>query len=274
MTPPGHDEFIDLPGLFVLGALAPDDRARFEAHLRECPICAEEVRSLVPVVEGLARAVPLREPPASLRTRVLEAVGAGRRRPPAALPASAAVVFWSRVGWLAAAAALVAAIVLGYLAASRQERIVELEARLRDAMERLTTAERQVADARRASDEQTSASGVLAASDLARIDLAGQPAAPGARGRAFWSRSRGMVFNAVNLPPLPAGRTYQVWVLTSASPPISAGVFAPDASGSVRLVIKTPEDIPPPTRVAVTLEPAGGVPAPTGDMYLAGAVAP
>jgi hypothetical protein len=45
---------------------------------------------------------------------------------------------------------------------------------------------------------------------VARIDLAGQPAAPNASARAFWNRSHGLVFIGANLPQLPPGRTYQV----------------------------------------------------------------
>lgn len=270
--PPAHDDVRDLSGLYVVGALAPDDRARFEAHLRECDACAAEVRALVPVVEGLARAVPLHDPPARLRARVLGAVGAQTPNVARDEVTAAPRRLRLRSGWLAAAAAFVIAIGLGALALSRQQRIVELEARLQDLIGQLASSERQLAEVKRASDEQQlSAARVLSSPDLARIDLGGQPAAPGASGRAFWSRRSGMVFNASNLPPLPQGKTYQIWVLTAEPAPISAGVFEPDASGNARLVIKTPEDIPNPTRVAVTIEPAGGVPAPTGAMYLLGA---
>ena len=48
--------------------------------------------------------------------------------------------------------------------------------------------------------------------------------------------------------------------------------FAYEAGGSV--YFETPVDIPPPVAVAVTLEPAGGVPAPTGAMYLVGKPSP
>jgi hypothetical protein len=47
----------------------------------------------------------------------------------------------------------------------------------------------------------------LTADDLVPVDLAGQPAAPRALARAFWSRSRGLVFAGSKLPPLPPGRT-------------------------------------------------------------------
>jgi anti-sigma-K factor RskA len=47
-------------------------------------------------------------------------------------------------------------------------------------------------------------------------------------------------------------------------------LIAPDASGRSNGVFATPPDIDPPIAVAVTLEPAGGVPQPTGAFYLLG----
>jgi anti-sigma-K factor RskA len=53
---------------------------------------------------------------------------------------------------------------------------------------------------------------------------------------------------------------------------VSAGVFQPDANGSAQTVVQTPANVPMPVAMAVTIEPAGGVPAPTGDKYLVGLV--
>jgi anti-sigma-K factor RskA len=78
-----------------------------------------------------------------------------------------------------------------------------------------------------------------------------------------------MVFAANNLPPLPAGRTYQVW-LVAGGPPVSAGLVEPDESGRSIAIFRTPVDVTGPVTVAVTIEPAGGVPAPTGAFYLTG----
>src|SRR5262249_19323092 len=115
---------------------------------------------------------------------------------------------------------------------------------------------------------------VLAAPDLARIDLAGQPVAPAASARAFWSRSQGLVLTASNLPALPRDRVYQLWVLTGQPAPLSAGLLKPDNQGRVTAAFPMPSDIPTPVSVAVTLEPDGGVPAPTGEKYLVGTVGP
>ena len=112
---------------------------------------------------------------------------------------------------------------------------------------------------------------VLAAPDLQRIDLAGQPTAPQASARAFWSRSRGLVFTASNLPTPPAGKTYQLWVLTKQPAPISAGLFKPDSQRTgCRGLRHAAQNLPQPIGMAVTIEPEGGVPAPTGDKYLVG----
>ncbi|HTV01064.1 MAG TPA: anti-sigma factor, partial [Luteitalea sp.] len=110
---------------------------------------------------------------------------------------------------------------------------------------------------------------ILTAPDLRRVDLAGQPTAPGATARAFWSRAQGLVLTASRLPDLPRGRTYQLWVLTSGAP-VSAGLFKGDASGGATAVFDTPVSLPAPQGLAVSIEPDGGVPAPTGAIILVG----
>jgi len=59
-------------------------------------------------------------------------------------------------------------------------------------------------------------------------------------------------------------------VLTKEPAPISAGLFKPDPQGRVAVVFETPLDLRQPVGMAVTIEPNGGVPAPTGDKYLVG----
>jgi hypothetical protein len=175
----------------------------------------------------------------------------------------------SRIDWLPYAALFAVTVGLGGYSLSLRARVADLEVRLADATSRTLLATRALGDAQRVALQTQSTVDVLTAPDLARIDLAGQPTAPSARARALWSRQRGMVFTASNLPPLPAGRVYQVWVVT-ADARISAGLVMPDDSGRSTAVFATPPDIPKPAAVAVTLEPAGGVPQPTGAFYLLG----
>ena len=281
----GHDELREQTGLYFLGALTPAEQAAFEAHLATCDECAAEVRSLSFVARALGHAVPQSEPSPALRARVLASVGASptsgvaevRRQPAttsapdaAIVPNAAVVRTKSFVPWLAAAASLALAVALGAYAAMLRTRVSDLEVRLRQATLRADASEREIANARRTAFNTQLQVAVLAAPDLARIDLAGQPIAPQAFARAFWSRSRGLLFTASNLPAPPAGRTYQLWVLARQPAPISAGLLKPDANGRVNAVFETPPDLPQPTAMAVTIEPDGGVPAPTGDKYLVG----
>ena len=236
---------------YVLGALSTEERVGFEAHLLVCVECTLEVRALASVADALADTAPPLAPPERLRDRVMAQTtkpSTAALTPTARLPESDDV---SREGtrratltpWLLAAASL--AIALGLSAYS-------------------------VALRRAASDAETVVV-VLGASDLVRVELAGQPVAPSASARAFWSRSRGLVFTASNLPPLASGRTYQLWIVDGQTP-VGAGLLKPGADGIVHAVFTTPSDLAKAVAIAVTIEPDGGVPAPTGDKYLVGLV--
>jgi anti-sigma-K factor RskA len=259
-----HDEQA-LAAPYVLGALDPAERRAFEVHAAACPACQAEIRGFAPVAEALALAVPQRTPRGELRQRVLATISGA----PAGAAAPAEPVRARAFSWLPLAAAAVLAIGLGAYARTLHDRLSTVETRLRDAEARASAAERDTLQARRVADEAQAALQVLAAPDLTRIDLTGQAPAATATGRAMWSRARGMVFTTTNLPPPPAGRVYQVWVVT-AQAPVSAGVIAPDATGRATAFFSTPPDIGAPVAIAVTLEPAPGVPAPTGERYLVG----
>ena len=259
-----HDEQA-LAASYVLDALDAQDREAFEAHLETCDVCRGEVQSLRPVVDALGQAVPQVTPRPELRARVL--AGVTGVSPPVVRPVPARSA-WT--GWLPLAASLLVAAGLGLYARQLQGRLSTLETRLERAELRAAAAERDTLEARGVADDARRALSVVTSPDLARITLSGRPAAPGASANALWSRNRGMVFAVAGLPAAPSGRVYQVWVLT-AKVPVSAGLLSLDSSGRATAIFQTPVDILPPTGVAVTLEPAGGVPQPTGEMYLLGA---
>jgi anti-sigma factor ChrR (cupin superfamily) len=72
-----HDieELEQQAALYCLGALPTDEAKKFSQRLAaECPVCRAEVRECRQVLAALALGVPQVEPPASARTRLLEAV--------------------------------------------------------------------------------------------------------------------------------------------------------------------------------------------------------
>jgi len=278
---PEHDRLHEATGLYVLGALAPDERAEFERHAASCQECTNELRLLASVASALPFGATQVDPPPALRNRVLAAAGhpaAARSNVTTFTPRQVHTSLAAfRTGWLSAAALLLVAVSAGaYAWALRSDaqalraEIATLQGNLRDALARLDRSEQQATVAARNVAVAEGRLAVLLASDMTQVNLEGQPVAPRAAGRAFLSRSRGLVFTASALPPAPAGRIYQLWVVTARAP-VSAGLLDVDPSGSVAQQFPAPDlSGAAPAAVAVTLEPAGGVPAPTGDKYLVG----
>lgn len=266
-----HEELRENLEAWAIGALREPEAQELERHLLTCQGCAEIARGLSFVPLALQAGRPVEVPSAFTRTRLLSAIQADRpsiTSTPAERQASGAGI----AAWLAVAAALVLAAFLGWDGVRLRGRIAELTTELDQARAAVAASESRMAMIQQSADRSQSALAVLTAPDVARIDLAGQPDAPKASGRAYWSRARGMVFSAAALPPPPSGRAYQVWVVTTGPAPISAGLIEPDSGGGVSAVFATPPDIPQPVAVAVTVEPAGGVPAPTGPKVLVGTV--
>lgn len=72
----------------------------------------------------------------------------------------------------------------------------------------------------------------------------------------------------LKLPAPPAGKTWEAWVIRGQQP-LAAGISG-DRSGVVTLVLSQP--VRPGDAVALTLEDAGGVPAPRGAVVLQGRI--
>lgn len=69
-----------------------------------------------------------------------------------------------------------------------------------------------------------------------------------------------------NMPSLPAGRDYQLWVIDpNLKTPVSAGVFKVDTNGKVRLEFKPARPVQSAFKFAVTVEQEGGSALPTMD---------
>jgi anti-sigma-K factor RskA len=112
---------------------------------------------------------------------------------------------------------------------------------------------------------------VLAAKDTVVVSLAEQKQQPQGTARVLYNARRGMLVYNGTLPQAPADKSYQLWLVPTSGAPISAGVFE-SASGLTNHIIA---NIPPGTTAkafAVTLEPRGGKPAPTGPFVLVGPV--
>jgi len=101
------------------------------------------------------------------------------------------------------------------------------------------------------------------------ISLAGSAAAKSAGALLLYDPdSKKAFFYAFNMPPLVERKTYQLWAILDK--PVSAGTFTTDPGHKSRLVIRNIPELARATKFAVSLEPEGGRPQPTGEIYLVG----
>ena len=241
MTPPemNHAEMDEFYELYVLGVLEPELAAVIDAHLAEnCEHCQSRIREALTVTASLASLAPLRQPPAALRERVLASIPSARKV--VAMPAPPAR---PAAGGLYALSAACAALFLGCVWLGYQNGQIRTD----------------LANANRDRSTLEAALKSLSRSETKTVQFgrADQP-----HGRVFVNTPSGVVFVASSLPKLPAGRTFQLWLIPAAGGPKSAGVFQSDAQGnSVQL---SPVTVDPGTKaVAVSVEPQNGSPAPT-----------
>ena len=152
-------------------------------------------------------------------------------------------------------------------AAEQQAQIIAANAS-REVSASRTEAQRQIAEARSAALQAQLASAVMVAPDLIRFNLGATDATASTTAQALWSRSSGLVFTASRLAAPPDGTTYQIWLLNNTAP-IAAGLFIPDGNGRVTIAFDNPAEVPRPINgVMVTIEPAGGSPAPSSTPVL------
>jgi hypothetical protein len=157
------------------------------------------------------------------------------------------------------------------LADERERQIRTLTSRVQQ-LESENTEYRNVIDRQRREAEQNlRIANLLTSPSLRMVKL--QPTEKGAAGvgYAFVEGSR-LVFYASSLPALPAGRTYQLWLIRGRAPAIvSGGLFA---GGQQRAIVEFQDAqlVSNITAVAVTDEPANGSALPTGHKYLIGSL--
>jgi hypothetical protein len=112
--------------------------------------------------------------------------------------------------------------------------------------------------------------GFLGSPSLRFVRLRATGSGAGAEGHAFVAEGSRVVFYASRLPQLPPGRVYQLWLIRGTGPAIvSGGVFR--MAGDRQVVeLNDPALVRSIRGLAVTDEPEGGSPKPTGAKFLVG----
>lgn len=261
-----HEELRELCALHALNALDPASARELEPHLSAgCPDCQRELDELRQVAGLLAYAAPSVSPEARVRERLLSRVagqrGRGRDGAWERDRRSTRVGLWLRwqpVAWAALVLLVLFASFLGWQLVHFRAELAERRAEV-ERLKAILSVQQELIEALRSPGVRV-------------VNLGGLERGPQAVGRIFWhTEPNTWEFRAYNLPPTPPGKVYQLWFITKEAK-ISAGLFQTDQRGEGQLRVRVPKELKEITAAAVTLEPEGGVPQPTGEMYLFGEV--
>ncbi|MBI5162055.1 MAG: anti-sigma factor [Micrococcales bacterium] len=248
----------DLTGAYALSALAPAERAAFERYLETDEAARTEAVELGDTAVYLGLAVPAEQPPVELKSRLFAMLDATPQLAPEAetegdadvavapvIPLGSARSVTSgvsapgriyrfstrSVAMLAAAAAVLAAVVVGGIA-------------IRPTV---------------APDERSQAISQLR--DAPDVRTARSSVDGGGTAEVMWSTGqRRAAITVSDLKSLSAAQVYELWFIDAAGNPTRAGTFTMDGSSKTMLLSgkMTAGD-----SIGVTVEPKGGSDAPT-----------
>ena len=240
---------------YALGILEDEAVAEVEAHLAGCQDCQRLLRQARAVVALLALTPRQVQPPAGLKQRILARIAQEER------------------GGAATAVDLT-------LDSAGVDNTPERQGLL-EALRQFLPG-RKVLQTPGTARPDTAASGeqhqlqhimrLLRAPHASVWELPGTPEAPKARARLFGAPDEHMAVLIVSgLEPLPPERDYQLWFLREGKP-VGGAVFDVHRNGEGQILVHAPRQLGHYDLAAITPEPAGGSPGPTGPIIIAGEI--
>jgi hypothetical protein len=266
-----HNRYLGLCLPYALGRLNPRNRHFFESHLKAgCAECNKELGEIYEAMSLLPLSLPPQQAPQRLRSRVLGALGtsvrAGRtveQRIPS--PKQSPPRSW--FGYAVAFVALLIVLALGFYGNS-------LIGRLDSQSQQISSQQRQIVALRDDLQQKEELLNVLRSPKIDMVFMNGLAPSPAGYGKIIWDPAKRIaIFQVANLPAIPADKDYQLWIIKDKKP-VSAGVFSVNNETEkenyfkvLSLEVGDKKEI---DGFAVTLEPKGGLPQPSGAMYLLG----
>jgi anti-sigma-K factor RskA len=241
---------------YALHALSPEETTAVETYLAAHPDAQDEAMMLREVAAMLPYSVPSIAPSPHLRTRLMATIyqdaladaepKAAPKRPASIAVARARRSRTSGVTWpFAAAILLMLTVGFGGWA-------VSLDRNVNDKQHVIATQRALITASGATTQLVAAAPGVQARGELLRL-----------------ASNQAVVLTINGLPPLASGKVYQVWFIEG-STPVGAGLFSPNPDGSWGGVVRG--DVTTAQAIAISVEPAGGSRAPTGDIIAKGSL--
>lgn len=241
--------------LYALGALDGEEKQTLEAHLRDCAACRQQLAAARQRTALLGLAAPPVTPRSQVKSALMDKVRAENRsvsQPSATKSRKRWGLRFSLGFGLATAVLAFATYELAKQDLDRGRELKQLQAQLS-----------QNETAMQAMGQ------VTGAPDSAQITLLQQPGGPPGQAHVTYNARMGMGVYSGQIAPAPAGKSYQLWLVPASGAPVSAGLVEANQQTGAVVMHLTPGLAA--KAFAVTLEPQGGMPQPTGPKVLVGA---
>lgn len=229
---------------YILNALEADEARSVKAHLRSCAECQKVLEQYQAIGDGLAMTVTPGNPPLRVRARLIAQLAA---RKPIKADSTRRVSIWQTLTGLALAISLAISLAINAFTLWQLTQVQHQQIALQEQLRANQRAMSVVAypGARALPIKSDQASGTLVLN----------------------TEIKSGVLIVHGLASLEQSRVYQAWLIKPDGGRISAGVFQAE-SGVTVFVIASPDPLSEFIGVGVTVEPAGGSPAPTGPRIL------
>lgn len=264
--------------LYAMGALTEAEMDAARSHLLVCEQCKEELRQNQIALAAYAQTTEEVAPPDGAKDRFLAKLAATPQlhAQPQAQPetqASIADAPQEPLSLWGTFRLFVSANFAGPLAGALAVLLIAVamdDVRFREALhgERI-----QARQAKADSVQLAQIVEMLTSTHVNRVVLhQGAVTTPPPEGKVIYAPNSGkLLLTASNLLPLPAGKTYELWILQpDGNKPLPAGTFKPDATGNAAIILA---QAPAGLKVqgfGVTIEKAGGSDTPTLPIVLSG----
>ena len=242
-----HADFKDMVPARALSALDAEEARALDNHLDECAECRRELRDWEETAAAMAISTNPVEPSPKVREQLLTEIRKDLETPEVIPFRSAQRNLWTSFGSLGAMAAvvLVTALIVGLIVLWREYRSAQEElARSQEFLQLVATPGARV-------------------TELSGVDLGA-----GATAKIVYDNSGHAMLMADKLPGVPEGKAYQLWFILGNNPPMPGKTFVPDSAGKGMMKDEMPRAALRSAVFAITIEPEGGVSAPTGPIYL------
>ena len=233
-----HEHISELIPAYAMGSLDNEEAELVASHLISCPTCQTELETYQQLADGLALAAPSATPSPGLRDRLLESI-----QPTTVNHTTQTQSWWVNIidafrrpvpAWSLLAILVLLAVVWSLLSGIPSSSVSQ-----ESTMQTIALA---------ATEDTLDAQGLL---------VIGSDGDEG-----------GLVVE--DLPPLDDHHQYQLWLIDRDGQRTSGAVFSVDADGYGTTMVISPLPLTSYVAFGVTIEPAGGSPAPTGQKVLGG----